>query len=144
MFAAGLVVALSVLGADFPEEAPLIPNAEPLNDPGRYRSLRSYDETLDFYRRLFRQTGGVRWRSIVNLPSIKAKHVASMRKNSLWEGLNIYEKDGETRIYVIPREIDLDAEQLGKEETATRMKQSSRQSKQRTKARKTRKRRKKR
>ena len=91
--------------AELPVEAPLPGSVTPLADPGRYRSGRGYEETLDFYRRVFNQTGGVRWRNIINQPGVKAKHVESLRKKSKWEGINIYEAQGEVKIYVIPRPV---------------------------------------
>lgn len=100
----GLVTVMVLAVAnDLPLEAPISANAIALEEPGRYKSLHTYDETLDFYRRIFNQTGGVRWRNIANSPSIKAKHVESLRKKTRWEGINIYEKQGEVRIFVIPR-----------------------------------------
>ncbi|MFC1611954.1 hypothetical protein ACFL6C_13415 [Myxococcota bacterium] len=74
------------------------------NVPGRYRSSRSYDETLEYYKRLFRRTGGVRWHNIVNLPGIKARNIQSLRKKTDWEGINLYENGGEVRIFVMARE----------------------------------------
>jgi hypothetical protein len=102
-------VLTTLLGAaapanDVPVDAPLPGAAVPLEEKGRYKITRSYEETLDFYRRLFNQTGGVRWRNVVTLPSIKAKHIESLRKKTRWEGINIYEKQGEVRVFVIPRE----------------------------------------
>jgi hypothetical protein len=87
-----------------PMEAPITPGAIPLEDRGRYKSPRTYEETLDFYQRTFKQSSGIRWRNVVNLPSIKAKHIECLRKKTHWEGINIYEKQGEVRIYVIPRD----------------------------------------
>ena len=75
-----------------------------LDEPGRYRVPRSYEDTLEWYKRNFRTSGGVRWHNIVNLPGIKAKHLASLRKKTTWEGINIYETRGEVRLYVIPRQ----------------------------------------
>lgn len=104
-----ILVATWMLAAppELPIEAPLPSDAvrlkDPDNEPGRYRSLRSYEELLDFYRRIFNQTGGVRWHNIVQLPTIKAKNVESLRPTTKWEGINIYEKQGEVRIYVLPR-----------------------------------------
>jgi hypothetical protein len=89
---------------DVPVDAPLPGAAVALEEKGRYKITRSYEETLDFYRRLFNQTGGVRWRNVVTLPSIKAKHIECLRKKTRWEGINIYEKQGEVRVFVIPRE----------------------------------------
>lgn len=100
----GLLLAL-VPGArsELPVEAPLPPGASAAGEPGRYRSGRGYDETLDFYRRLFHQTGGVRWRNIVDQPDVRAKHVDSLRQRTRWEGLNVYEARGETYVYVLSR-----------------------------------------
>jgi hypothetical protein len=97
------VLSLGVGIAEPPLEAPLPPGAVALDESGRYRSPRSFDETLDFYQRLFNQ-GGVRWRSIVNLPGIRAKHIECLRKKTHWEGINIYEYKGEVRLFVVPRE----------------------------------------
>ena len=105
MLTAGLIAALLLpIGADLPVEAPLVPGAVPLEEPGRYRSTRGYEDTLEFYKRLFRRTGGVRWHNIVNLPGIKAKNIESLRRKTRWEGINVYEHRGEVRIFVIPRE----------------------------------------
>ena len=82
-----------------------VPEAVALEEPGRYESPRSFDATIDFFKRAFRSTGGVRWRSVVNLPSIKAMHLQSVRKKSKWEGVNIYEHQGKVRYFVIPRPV---------------------------------------
>ena len=84
-------------------EAPLIPEAVPLEEPGRYASPRNYDDTIKYYQRYFRSAGGVRWHHIVNLPSVKAKHIKSLNESTSWEGINIYETQGHVRFYVIPR-----------------------------------------
>ena len=104
MFTLITALLVTLTAAEVPVDAPLPSGATPMEDPGRYRTLRTFEETLDFYRKLFNQTGGVRWRNIVNLPSIKAKHVECLAKKTHWEGINIYEKQGEVRIYVIPRD----------------------------------------
>ncbi|MBI5511475.1 MAG: hypothetical protein HY903_22180 [Deltaproteobacteria bacterium] len=103
-----LIVAALLLPAagDPPAEAPLPKEATPLDEPGRYRTSRSFDETLDYYQREFRRVSGVRWHNVVNLPGIKAKNVTCTRKKVKWEGINIYETRGEVRIYVIPREVE--------------------------------------
>ena len=99
-----LAIGLAMGSTDAATNAPLVPGSTPLEESGRYQSSRSYEETLDFYKRLFRQTGGVRWRNIVNQPTIKAKHIESLRKSTKWQGLNIYEKQGDVRIFVISRD----------------------------------------
>ena len=97
---------ISIVGAtDQPGEAPLVPGAIPLEEAGRYTSPRNYDDTVNYYQRYFRSKGGARWHHIVNLPSIKAKHIKSLRKSTLWEGINIYEAKGQVRFFVIPRAV---------------------------------------
>jgi hypothetical protein len=101
----GALLSLSLAAQDF-VDAPLIKDAVPLDEPGRYRSPKSLEETFDYYQRLFATNGGgVRWRNIVNLPGIKAKHVESLKKKTKWEGINLYEYKGEVRIYVVPRDV---------------------------------------
>ena len=94
----------SVLSADLPIEAPIVPGSVPLEEPGRYRSARSYEDTILYYERVFRRVAGERWHNIVNLPGIKAKNIESRRTKTNWEYINIYEARGQVRIFVIPRQ----------------------------------------
>ena len=84
--------------------APLVPGAVPLEEQGRYESSRNFDDTVQYYYRKFRGTGLARWKNIVNLPTVRAKHLQSKQDKSKWLGINIYESEGKVRIYVIPRE----------------------------------------
>jgi len=99
-----VLLAASVVSADLPVEAPIVPGSVPLEEPGRYRSGRPYEETVLYYERVFRRVAGERWHTIVNLPGIKAKNVESRRSKTNWEYINIYETRGQVRIFVIPRE----------------------------------------
>ena len=98
-----LIASLLIMTSDPQTAATLVPGAKPLAEPGRYESSRSYDDTVDFYRRVFQRTGGVRWYNIVNQPTVKAKHVASLRSKTKWQGINIYERQGKVRIFIVPR-----------------------------------------
>jgi hypothetical protein len=93
----------SILTAELPIEAPIVPGSIPLEEAGRYRSGRPYEETILFYERIFRRVAGERWHNIVNLPGIKAKNIESRRSKTHWKYINIYETRGQVRIYVIPR-----------------------------------------
>ena len=55
--------------------APLVPGAVPLDEQGRYESSRNFDDTVQYYYRKFRGTGLARWKNIVNLPTVRAKHL---------------------------------------------------------------------
>jgi hypothetical protein len=66
----------------------------------RYRSPRSYEETLKFYRGVY----GPRYsrRPIADTPSVKAVHIENPdAKPGQWEGLNVYELKNEARIFVL-------------------------------------------
>jgi hypothetical protein len=66
----------------------------------RYRSPRSYEETLKFYRGVY----GPRYtrRPIADSPSVKALHIENPdAKPGQWEGLNVYELKNEARIFVL-------------------------------------------
>ena len=100
-----LWASLVPMAVDLPAIAPLPPGSQPTAVGHRFRSSRTYDETLDFYQRLFNQTGGVRWHAIINQPGLRARHVESMRRKTKWEGLNIFDVRGEVRITVLPRAV---------------------------------------
>ncbi len=82
-------------GATVPDESVKI-------GENRFRSSRSYEETLKFYRGVY----GPRYsrRPIADTPSVKAVHIENPdAKPGQWEGLNVYELKGETRIFVLVR-----------------------------------------
>ncbi len=81
----------------------VINEAVPLDEPGRYESPRTYDDTLQYYKWHFKSRGGVRWRNVVNLPHIRAKHIQSVRPRTKWQGINIYERNGRVRLFIVPR-----------------------------------------
>ncbi|WP_242393711.1 hypothetical protein [Anaeromyxobacter oryzisoli] len=69
----------------------------------RYRVPRTYEETLKF----FRQTYGARYtrRPIADQPGVKAVHIDNPdARPGQWEGLNVYELKGETRVFVLVKE----------------------------------------
>jgi len=68
----------------------------------RFRSSRSYEETLKFYRSVY----GPRYprRPITDTPAVKAVHIENPdAKPGQWDGLNVYELKNETRIFVLLR-----------------------------------------
>ena len=105
MLAPMLLLTLFLTNADEKYlDFPLLPGSIALEEPGRFESPRTYKQTLHFYKYFVRNEAGVRWRNIVNLPQIKARHIESTNKKSLWSGANVYEHKGRVRVYVIPRD----------------------------------------
>ncbi|MHB8419884.1 MAG: hypothetical protein ACYDCL_17560 [Myxococcales bacterium] len=67
----------------------------------RYRSPEGYEETLKFYWKTYSPERYPR-QHIADLPGVRAVHIANPGRGG-WDGLNIYELDGETRIFVLAR-----------------------------------------
>jgi hypothetical protein len=90
-----LASAERVAGALLPDEARPV-------EPHRYRVEKTYDETLKFFRSVYPPAKYPR-RTIVNQPGIKAVHIENPEKArpGSWEGLNVYELQGETRVFVL-------------------------------------------
>ena len=66
----------------------------------RFRSPRSYEETVKFYRSVY----GPRYtrRPIADTPAVKAVHIENPdAKPGQWEGLNVYEVKSEARIFIL-------------------------------------------
>jgi hypothetical protein len=105
----GVSMWLIVLGLLFASPAtryldfPLMEDARALADKGRFESPKTYKKTLAFYRYMVGNNGSLRWKTVVNLPHIRARHIENRDRGSAWEGVNIYEYKGRVRIYVIPR-----------------------------------------
>lgn len=74
-------------------------NAQEVGE-NRYRSAQSYEDTLKYFNTVYR---GSPRKAIVNQPGIRAVHYEAADPKAGYEGFNVYEKDREARIYVIPR-----------------------------------------
>src|SRR5687767_9979760 len=80
--------------------APLPPGARKLEQEGRYAAGRSYDDTLEFYEKLYKNATGFRFKPIISAPTVKAVHLQNVKGNG-WTGMNIYEVNGAVRIFVL-------------------------------------------
>ncbi|GEJ57868.1 hypothetical protein AMYX_26090 [Anaeromyxobacter diazotrophicus] len=92
--AAAAARAERVAGAALPDEARPV-------EANRYRVEKSYEETLKFYKAVY-PPGRYPRKAIVNQPGVKAVHIVNPEsKPGGWEGLNVYELNGETRVFVL-------------------------------------------
>jgi len=83
-----------VAGAALPDEARPV-------EANRYRVEKSYEETLKYYKAVY-PPGRYPRKTIVNQPGVKAVHIENPDvKPGGWEGLNVYELNGETRVFVL-------------------------------------------
>ncbi|HEY7726218.1 MAG TPA: hypothetical protein VH880_12850 [Anaeromyxobacteraceae bacterium] len=94
LVAAGAAGAGKVAGATLPDDARQV-------EPGRYRVERSYEDALKFFRSVY-PPGRFPRKPIANQPGIRAVHIQNPEpRPGTWEGLNVYELRGETRVFVL-------------------------------------------
>ncbi len=92
-------VAEKVAGAVLPDESRAIGD-------GRFRLHKNYEETLKFFKSVYPPARYPR-KPIANQPGIKAVHITNPEaKPGSWEGLNVYELKGETRVFVLVAPVD--------------------------------------
>jgi hypothetical protein len=90
----GVALPERIAGAVLPDEAVKVGD-------NRYRVRKSYDDTLKFFRSVY-APGKFRRRPIADQPAVKAVHIENPEaKPGQWEGLNVYELKGETRVFVL-------------------------------------------
>lgn len=92
--APGWAPAEKVAGATLPDESRPI-------EPNRYRVERSYEDTLKFFKSVY-PPGRYPRRPIANQPGLRGVHIENPEaKPGSWDGLNVYELQGETRVFVL-------------------------------------------
>lgn len=98
---AAVLLAAPALGWAERAAGALLPDEARAVEANRFRVEKSYDETLKFYKTVYPPAKYPR-RPIVNQPGIKAVHIENPEaKPGGWDGLNVYELRGETRIFVL-------------------------------------------
>lgn len=93
----GIALAEKVAGAALPEDARKIGEY-------RYQVDRKYEDVLKFFRSTYPPARYSR-RPIADQPGVKAVHIENPdAKPGSWEGLNVYELKGETRVFVLVKQ----------------------------------------
>ena len=80
----------------------ILPNGAHEVGKDRYQSPSPYGETLKFYSKVYSAERYPR-KPIADLPGVRGVHLANSGHGA-WDGINIYELNGVTRIYVLSRE----------------------------------------
>jgi hypothetical protein len=79
----------------------LLPDGARRIEVNRYHVEKNYEDTLKFFRTVYPPAKYPR-RPIVNQPGIKAVHIDNPgTRPGSWDGLNVYELRGETRVFVL-------------------------------------------
>ena len=93
----GFALAEKSAGATLPEDARRI-------GENRYQVGRKYEDALKFFRTTYPPVKYPR-RVIADQPGIKAVHIENPEaRPGSWEGLNVYELKGETRVFVLVKQ----------------------------------------
>ncbi len=100
IFAAGLF-SLAASAAEPSAHGAILPTGAHQVGKDRYQSPSGFGETMKFYSKVYSVEHYPR-KSIADLPGVRAVHLFNEGRGD-WEGLNIYELNGSTRIFVIPR-----------------------------------------
>jgi len=103
-YKAALVAVLATVPAlalpDVRVAGAILPDGAEKVAENRYRVPRSYEDTVKF----FKQTYGARYtrRPIADQPGVKAVHIENPdARPGSWDGLNVYELQGEVRVFVL-------------------------------------------
>jgi hypothetical protein len=95
---------LAAPAAGLSADRPTLPDGAASVGGNRYRLQRGYEDALAYFRSVYPPARYPR-RPIVNQPSVKAVHIENPEpKPGGWEGLNVYELKGETRVFVVVSE----------------------------------------
>ncbi|HOX43429.1 MAG TPA: hypothetical protein PK668_07525 [Myxococcota bacterium] len=86
--------------------APIIPWAKEAGE-NRFRSPRSYDETLTYYTKVLHGSWNVSFEKIINVSGTRGKFIRNKNKGERWEGLNVYEHKGATFVFVVFSDAEL-------------------------------------
>jgi hypothetical protein len=100
-FALGSVLVSAGARAEPTSHGAMLPSGSREVGKDRFQSPSPYAETLKFYWKVY----GDHFprKTIADLPGIRAVHISNPGHGG-WEGLNVYELNGVTRIFVLPRE----------------------------------------
>jgi hypothetical protein len=105
VFGAWICWSSPALAKDLVVKGAQLPGGSQQVGEDRYRSPANWHDTLQWFLEGPRATyKGYPHSTIVNQPGIRGIHIVNNSGKGEWEGLNIYELDGETRIYIVSKD----------------------------------------
>ncbi len=100
LFSTALLFGGAALAAPVTVKGAVLPGGSREVGENRFRSPMNYADTLTFYGKAYKSNPR---KPIVNQPGLRGVHIVNDAKGE-WDGLNVYEHNGETRIFVVPRD----------------------------------------
>jgi hypothetical protein len=98
----GALLSAEALGDGTTVHGAILPQGAHEVGPDRYQAAAPFAETMKFYQKIYSAERYPR-KSIADLPGVRAVHLTNPNRVG-WDGLNIYELNGVTRIYVLVHE----------------------------------------
>jgi hypothetical protein len=98
---AAALLAPALARADPLVHGAIVPNGAHQVGKDRYQSPSGYAETVKFYSKVYSVEHYPR-KPVADIPGVRAVHLVNGGHGD-WDGLNIYEYNGVTRIFVLPR-----------------------------------------
>lgn len=104
-----LVLAAPAVAADgLVVKGALLPGGSQQVGEDRYKSPSNWKDTLTWIEKKYPKSTYT-YKTIVNQPGIRGFHIVNVDKKGEWDGINVYELEGETRFYVVSRDPPKDA-----------------------------------
>ena len=118
---AAVLAALLALSAratgEFRAHGFVLPAGSVKVDEDRYRLSAAWDDARRFYRSVY-PTAKFPRTVLANLAGVRAEHIENPAGGE-WDGANIYEKQGEVRVYVLKRKAPAKGKQAEEGEVPT-------------------------
>lgn len=102
--ALGLALCASTASASIKVHGATVDDESRKVGESRFKSTQDWEKTLRFYRSAYGGKPGYVWQTIETPPKVKAVHIENTHPKRQWEGINIYETNGEIFVYVIKAE----------------------------------------
>ncbi|MGC4122396.1 MAG: hypothetical protein QM765_49005 [Myxococcales bacterium] len=113
VFGAWLLMAAPVAAADgVVVKGAVLPGGSQQVGEDRYKSPSNWKDTLTWIEKKYPKST-YPYKTIVNQPGIRGFHIVNVDKKGEWEGINVYELDGETRFFVVSRDPPKEAPKDG-------------------------------
>jgi hypothetical protein len=107
-----LVAPVASAGEGVVVKGALLPNGSQQVGEDRYKSPSNWKDTLTWIEKKYSKST-YPYKTIVNQPGIRGFHIVNVDKKGEWDGINVYELDGETRFFVVSRDPPKDAPKDG-------------------------------
>ena len=105
-----LVPLAATAGGEFKAHGFTLPGGSVKVDDDRYRLQAAWDDARRFFRGVYPPAKFPR-RTLTNFAGVRAEHIRNPGGGA-WEGVNLYEKQGEVRVFILSRKAPAKGKEL--------------------------------